>query len=192
MDTRDRAWAQATESGKKFRGRVRFGGVDYHVGIFGSQESASEAAHRELEYARLGTSALVIPGTTTIAAFAKSIEVREGTVKRWVHEGMPALKLAGVSRIEPSAAKAWVDANRRDTVAFSRQSLLYVVQRDTDRAVKIGWTSNLGRRLNELTKGTFSIVRLLAAWMGDKPRRAGAPSEVCSCAPRRRMVCSGH
>lgn len=159
---------QATPSGK-WRGRVKYRGVHYHVGIFGSEEAARSACRAEMACLLNGTSSLLVPGgTDTVRSFSDALGVREGTVKRWVHEGMPVVRSGRVLRIDRAAARAWVEEHRRDSVAFDRKGVVYVARRSGDGAVKIGWTSDVARRMRELSNG--QDVVLVAALPGDKPK----------------------
>lgn len=152
----------------KWRGQVRHNGTSYHVGIFGSREAAEAACREEIARVETGTSALVRGNSITISRFASEIGVRQGTVKRWVHEGMPIDKDGIGIRIVREEAKAWIEANRSGSVAFSRKSTVYVAQRATDGAVKIGWTSDVHRRMKELAQAIGNDVVLVAALPGDK------------------------
>jgi hypothetical protein len=104
--------------------------------------------------------------------FAERINVAHGTVKRWLHEGMPARRDDHHHHvwIDPVAADAWI-ATRfggRKTVAFDRTSIVYFVQRE-EGPIKIGFTSDIVRRLAELRKDAGSAVALLACFPGGKP-----------------------
>lgn len=142
------------------------------IGSFGAEEEAREAL--AIEYGRLqaGTSVLLKTGAAIdIRTFASELHVRLGTVRRWVHEGMPILHVGTgtAHRVERAVALAWVKEHHRDSVAFSRDALVYAVQRKRDAAIKLGWTSSLARRLHEIGRDTRSEVKLLAAIPGDKP-----------------------
>jgi hypothetical protein len=105
--------------------------------------------------------------------FAEHIGVAHGTIKRWLHEGMPARRDKddhGVW-ITPADAQAWIAQrfNGRRTVAFNRRAIIYVAQREEDGAVKIGWTSDIMRRMRELQKETGCAVELVGCVPGDKP-----------------------
>lgn len=100
-------------------------------------------------------------------AFAASIGVAHGTVKRWLHEGMPSRRERHRTWIEPAAAQTWIEA-RRKSIAFHRKAVVYLAQRE-DGAVKIGWSSDVVRRLRELRRDARMPVSLLACFPGDKP-----------------------
>jgi hypothetical protein len=93
-----------------------------------------------------------------------------GTVKRWLYEGMPAVQSPGHRlHIEPTVADVWVAEHKGGTISRFRQSVVYVVRRASDGAIKIGWTSDTERRLRELRRDERSPIALLAAMPGDKP-----------------------
>ncbi len=100
--------------------------------------------------------------------FAESVGVAHGTVKRWLHEGMPCSRKGHQTWIVPSFATAWVEARYGKTVAFDRRAVIYFAVRD-DGAVKIGWSSDIVRRVTELRRDTRSDVQLLACYPGAKP-----------------------
>ena len=104
--------------------------------------------------------------------FSESIGVAYGTVKRWLHDGMPARRNGTDQRVwvNPEAARRWIDVRfgGRKTVAFERKSVVYFMQRD-DGAIKIGFTSDLLRRVSELRKQQRSGIGLLACYPGGKP-----------------------
>lgn len=111
------------------------------------------------------------PDGLTPKQYADRIGVRHGTVKRWLHEGMPAFRAGATVVIEPDKADAWVAENRNGTVSFHRESMVYFAQRDDLGAIKIGFTSNVDRRLDELNhkrKHGTARVYLLATMPGDK------------------------
>lgn len=101
--------------------------------------------------------------------FAEHIGVAHGTVKRWLHEGLPVAKRFGRQiKIDPTVAKAWVEERFGKTIAFDRRSVVYFAAR-YDGAVKIGWTSDVMRRVFELRKDSRAPVELLACFPGTKP-----------------------
>lgn len=155
--------------GVKWRERIRYCEVEYHLGIFGSRESAEASAKEEARRVADGTSALIQPGLVTVDAFADSIGVRKGTVKRWIHEGMPVDRVGAHVRVRPEIAKSWVDHNHGGSIAIRRRSSVYVAQRASDGAIKIGWSADVERRLRELHKGLGDSVALVAMLPGDKP-----------------------
>ena len=115
---------------------------------------------------------------TSVREFAASIGVRRGTLKRWVNEGLPVVRDWGTGEapsveIVPDAARAWIASRYPNTIARHRETLLYLARRD-DGAIKIGFSSNVRRRVVEIGKlirryGTGTKVRLLATRVGDKP-----------------------
>lgn len=104
--------------------------------------------------------------------FAAARGVKWGTVKRWCHEGMPVQKVAGGRygwvRIDPTVADPWVAAHSRGCT-FGRTALVYFAQAEPSGPIKIGFTSNVARRLHELGKGRrhLKFVALLEL-AGDK------------------------
>lgn len=155
----------------KWKAEVKWLGVKHYLGIFGSESAARAACDAEYSRLRDGSSPLLLGSAVmTVQAFADSIGVRHGTVKRWVHEGMPVTRSNGLVRVDPSTANAWLAEYRRGSIAYARRSVLYAVLRDSDGAVKLGWTSDAGRRLRELYKLTEEgELHLLAVMPGDKP-----------------------
>ncbi len=159
-----------TSSGR-WKAQCKWDGVSLYVGLYHSRETALQAVAKEYEALRAGTSALVVEGARfTVKSYAEHIHVRVGTMKRWVHEGLPVVRTAsGFIRIDPDAADAWVKEHHPKSVAFGRESLVYLAQRDTDDAVKIGWADDVERRLREIRKVEQCSVCLVAAVPGDKP-----------------------
>jgi len=157
-----------TPSGR-WRAQVVHKRVNYHVGLFGTPEAAEAACREEIARIAIGQSALVRGDSITVDKFAKEIGVRAGTVKRWVHEGMPVDRECGTVRIIRKDAKAWIADNRAGSVAFKRQSSLYIAQRASDGAVKVGWTVDVHRRMKEIAQAVGNDVYLIAALPGDKP-----------------------
>ncbi len=103
--------------------------------------------------------------------FADRLGVPYGTVKRWATEGLPIRRSIHhrSNQIPLTEGLAWVESHRGKSVSFNRSSTIYFAQRQTDGAVKIGWTSDVERRLRELRKENRVAVVLLAAFPGDKP-----------------------
>jgi len=95
----------------------------------------------------------------TYAEFAEHVGATRGSVGRWVHEGMPKAR-PGLLVVEE--AKAWLMAHPRRSVAFDRIAVVYFVQRH-DGAVKIGFTSDLPRRLREVRNEHGPVRRLATA-----------------------------
>lgn len=103
--------------------------------------------------------------------FAKLVGVPHGTVKRWVNEGMPVYRGTRppcIRRDGVDAALTWVRANKPDCISFSRESVVYFVRRESDGAIKVGFTSDLPRRLHELQKRTMCSIELIGTFPGDK------------------------
>jgi hypothetical protein len=103
--------------------------------------------------------------------FAKHIDAAHGTVKRWLHEGMPARRDGNSVWIDPAAAAAWLDVKYkgRKPLALGRRSYVYVAHRLDDGAIKIGFATDVMRRISELRKLSQSAVELVACMPGGKP-----------------------
>ncbi|MDE2107377.1 MAG: GIY-YIG nuclease family protein [Patescibacteria group bacterium] len=108
--------------------------------------------------------------------FSEYLHVPHGTVKRWLHEGMPAVRrVGGVSKprqvqIDPVVAEAWVNARYPNSISVNRTSVVYFVRRGSDGAIKIGFTSDIERRLRELRAETADTIVLVAVFAGDKKK----------------------
>jgi hypothetical protein len=102
--------------------------------------------------------------------FSEHAGIAHGTIKRYLHEGMPAIRRAQSREvvIEAASAIAWIENRYPRALSVHRTSVVYFVQRSSDEAIKIGFTSDMERRLRELRKGA-SAVQLLAAIPGSKP-----------------------
>ncbi len=154
--------------GKKWVARLTVGGHDHTVGVCGSEETARACLAVHLRKVADGSSPYLMPNTMALKAYAESIAVRYGTVKRWVGEGLPVVHAGTVVLVRTDLAKEWVEDCRQGGVAFARKAVVYFAERESDHAIKIGWTSNVGRRLSELRKDEGTDVILLAAIPGDK------------------------
>lgn len=153
--------------GGKWRGRIKYQGIAYHVGVFGSEESAREACRTQMDLVKAGISPIMTEDARhTILSFAATLDVPKGTVQRWIHEGMPVVRFGLSVRINVESALAWVKANRADSVSFSRETAVYIARRG-DGAVKIGWSGNVARRMRDLEKEGLPVV-IVAAWPGKK------------------------
>ncbi len=127
----------------------------------------------------------LVTGEMNCKRLAEHLGVAHGTVKRWRHEGMPCIpnRHDGHVWIDPKAAEAWL-AERfkgRKTVAFNRTSLVYFAQRE-DGAIKIGFSSDVMRRVFELRKDARAAVELLACFPGGKPDELKLHDRFASCA----------
>ena len=120
----------------------------------------------ELEEGELAT------GEMNARRFADHVGVAHGTIKRWLAEGLPARRLpSGNSSawINPVEGEAWI-ATRfkgRRTIAFSRDRCVYFARAE-DARIKIGWSSDVVRRLHELRKDLGQAVQLVACFPGTK------------------------
>ncbi len=72
--------------------------------------------------------------------------------------------------IDPAVAKEWLHERFRGrrTVAFERRSVVYFAQRE-DGPIKIGFSSDVMRRVFELRRYVRRPVELLACFPGAKP-----------------------
>lgn len=95
----------------------------------------------------------------TYAAFAARIGATRSSVGRWVHEGMPKVS---PGMLDLAEAQSWLRAHPRSSVAFDRSAIVYFVQR-LDGAVKIGFTSDLSRRLREVRRDHGDVRTLATA-----------------------------
>lgn len=152
----------------KYRARVKHDGRDIDLGYFDTEGEARQVVTDEYNAIRNGTSHFLNPDLIGYQEFARKLGIPYGTVKRWVHEGMPCVRSGSSVRLMSSVAEQWVKENRGDSVSFGRVAVVYVAQRDSDRAVKIGWTSNLFQRQRELRKVSGNVA-VFAAIPGDKP-----------------------
>jgi hypothetical protein len=122
----------------------------------------------------IGAMARLSPEWVRVREYADSRRIRYGTVKRWVHEGLPVLRshLYGGAppavRVLPALADAWVARHYPSTVAHNRITVVYFARRVSDGAIKIGFTSDVDRRLGELRK-EFGTHELLSYRRGSKP-----------------------
>lgn len=157
------------QRGSKWVARLKVGRGDFVVGVCGSEAGARQCLARHEAAVADGTSPFLLPDVLSLKLYAASIGVRYGTVKRWVHEGMPVHKVDHAVLVVPKEAEAWVAKHRRGGVCFARRAVIYFAQRDADMAIKIGWSSNIARRLGELASKGRVEVALLAAVPGNKP-----------------------
>lgn len=102
--------------------------------------------------------------------FSEHIGVAHGTVKRWLHEGMPAERIGHKVWIDPGLATEWIDLRfeGRKTISFSRFGLVYFAKTESG-LTKIGWSSDVMRRVAEMRKKRKESVELVACFPGDKP-----------------------
>jgi len=154
----------------RVQAKVRIDDVDVNVGTYDSETEAHAAMVAERERIRLGTSVLLRANGEVLdrRAYAARVGVPLGTLGRWLSEGLPSLAV-GLSavRIDVAVADAWIAERHPRSVSFAREAVVYFMQRDTDDAIKIGFTSDVLRRVPELRKKGYPVV-LLAAVPGDK------------------------
>jgi hypothetical protein len=155
----------------RWRASVGIKHKTHSVGVYDTAEEARAAT--EAEYARIreGTSVLTraTRDTVTIKEFAADVRIRLGTLRRWVTEGMPVERLGRSVCVKPEAAREWIAHRYPQTIATSRRGMLYMAERANDNAVKIGWSSDVERRMRELRRDTGSPIVLLLVVPGDKP-----------------------
>lgn len=104
-------------------------------------------------------------GPLSYADAARSLGVKHGTVRRWVHDGMPVDRSGAQPRIRLDDARAWISEHARPST-FQRSTVVYFVRR-ADGAVKIGFCGDIERRLAELGRA-HGDLELLATMPGDK------------------------
>lgn len=114
--------------------------------------------------------------------FAESFGVAHGTVKRWLTEGLPARRDGHRVWITPDEGRRWVSVRYPRTIAINRQSFVYVARRLGDGAIKVGFTSDVVRRLNELRKLQRDAVELVACWPGKKPEELAIHASLSGAA----------
>ena len=100
-----------------------------------------------------------ISGALMMTEYARYLGINYGTLKRWHHEGMPAIPRNRHVFVFPEITDEWVRAHHANSVSFDRESFIYFVRRE-DRAIKIGWSSDVLRRLVELRRDNGNVVLL--------------------------------
>jgi len=113
---------------------------------------------------------------------AEFLGVAHGTVKRWLREGLPCRRQNHRVFIFIDEARAWVAQRYPNTIAVNRRSYIYFAARATDGAIKIGWSSDVIRRMQELRKRERCPVDLLACVPGSKPDELALHERFKSCA----------
>jgi excisionase family DNA binding protein len=101
------------------------------------------------------------------ADFASRLGAKHGTVKRWVHEGMPVVRMGRWVQIDVEAATGWLREHPRHGSTIGRDRCVYFAE-DTRGRIKIGFSLHPNQRRHELAKGGVGRVRILAAIPGDK------------------------
>lgn len=113
-------------------------------------------------------------GTVRVDRFAESVGVKEGTMRRWIHEGMPGVVREGsrAVAVELDIARPWVEAKRASgrCWAFDRKTCVYFAQCRETGEVKIGFTQDVTARVREFEKQSKGgrHVEVLALLPGDK------------------------
>lgn len=106
--------------------------------------------------------------------FADHIGATWGSVKRWVHEGMPTELENGEThpRIRVADGIEWLEQNPKRSSSLRRENWVYFIEHPDGR-IKIGVTVDPERRVFELSRGLRRAgqppCRLLAKIRGDKP-----------------------
>lgn len=114
-------------------------------------------------------------GTVRVDRFAESIGVKIGTMRRWIHEGMPGVvrdERGQAVAVDLSVARPWVESKRASgrSWAFDRKTCVYFAAcRDTGE-IKIGFTQDVTARVREFEKESKGgrHVEVLALLPGDK------------------------
>lgn len=106
--------------------------------------------------------------------FSEHAGIAYGTLMRYLMDGMPAERTdkpgsRRAVKIDPETAKAWIAERYPNTIAKDRVSYVYVARRLKDDALKIGFSSDVVRRLQELRKYDRTPVELVAMVPGKKP-----------------------
>jgi hypothetical protein len=92
----------------------------------------------------------------------KEIGVNKNTLAQWIRAGLPT-----VGRLIPvDRANEWRRVHRPRTIAIGRKCSIYFARRESDGAIKIGFSSDVPRRLIELRKKTKCRVSLLGSTSG--------------------------
>ena len=111
--------------------------------------------------------------------YADRIGVKRGTLKRWIHEGMPVYRDWSLGprptvSVPVALADGWVSEHHGDSLAIERESFVYFARRTDTEAIKIGFSSDPRRRPQEIRKrersrrGACGRVELLGQYPGDK------------------------
>lgn len=142
-------------------------GKKYSIGFYPTEFEAQVSVATENDRVANGTSLLCDPSMLTYKAFADLVGAPHGTIKQWVGKGLPVERLGLTVRVPKERGLRWVAENRGNSVSIDRDPVVYIAQRDSDKAVKIGWTSNLYQRQRELRKQGDN-VSICAALPGKK------------------------
>jgi hypothetical protein len=135
------------------------------------RQPAERVARAAIKRARVRALAGGEPATASAAprearvhlrVFAERIGVKYATAKQWRAHGMPCSR----GKVLPHRALAWIEQNRKNSVAINRKSVVYFV-RDQAGRIKIGLSSNVQRRLLEIRKMVKGPVALLGTIDGD-------------------------
>lgn len=91
----------------------------------------------------------------TYQEFSDEIGAPVGTIKRWVHEGMPVRRLGPRVVVDTEPAYAWLAAKRPRLLR--RTGVVYFA-RGADGRIKIGYSSDTRRRMRELNAALLATV----------------------------------
>ncbi len=116
----------------------------------------------------------------TVQEYAASRGVAYGTLKRWIHEGLPVRRRSkqlgrtgSTVRVNPATADEWIARHRAGTIAHRRESVVYFAQHDDGGPIKVGFTSDVERRRGELVRSKNrrdpAPVYILGSLPGAKP-----------------------
>ncbi len=89
------------------------------------------------------------------AEFAASVGVPVGTVKRWVHEGMPVVRMGARVEVDVAAAHRWMVPRRLHSQW--REGVVYFARGDHG-LIKIGFSSDTDRRMREIGSDLLATV----------------------------------
>jgi len=120
----------------------------------------------------------------TLKQFSSEIGAKYGTVKRWVHEGMPVIRNGHEKkskggharvRVDAAVAKAWIDERRREQRMGpkhdpNRKSVIYFAYDAERDLIKIGFSSDPEARMKDFRKrreGMHHNVKLVGTMPGD-------------------------
>jgi hypothetical protein len=102
---------------------------------------------------------------------AELLGVKHGTLKRWVHEGMPGVirgENGWATGLDLTEAGPWLAEKRRSGCAFGRKSAVYFARCRSTGEIKIGMSSDLKPRLKRLQSKEHRRVEILGTLPGDK------------------------
>jgi len=104
--------------------------------------------------------------TMNLKQYAASRGIKAGTVKRWATEGMPVHRIASAVRVVESEADDWVEHRYPNTIARHRTSMVYIARDPYSKRIKIGYSTDVPRRMAEIAANTGG-AELLCSFAGD-------------------------